>query len=72
MRFFVVLLVMAVTASTQAMRLGHGTSGIPEKQKLMRDAPQRFTGGQVATVYTTRTTPNLTVPIPTGHRATTR
>jgi hypothetical protein len=38
----------------------------------MRDAPQRFTVGQVATAYTTRITPNPTVPIRTGHRATTR
>jgi signal recognition particle subunit SEC65 len=38
----------------------------------MRDAPQRFTVGQVATVCTTRITPNPTVPIDTGRRATTR
>ena len=72
MRLFVVVLVMAITASTRPWRLGHGTSGTPEKRKLMRDAPQSFTVGQVATVSTTRITPNLTVPIRTGHRATTR
>jgi hypothetical protein len=38
----------------------------------MRGARQRFTMGRVATVYTTRTTPNLTVPIRTGRRATIR
>ena len=38
----------------------------------MRDAPQLFTVGQVATAYTTRITPNPTVPIRTGHPATTR
>ena len=38
----------------------------------MRDAPQRFTVGQVATVSTTQITPNRTVPIRIGHRATTR
>ena len=38
----------------------------------MGDAPQRFTVGQVATVCTTRITQNLTVPIRTGRRATTR
>ena len=38
MRLFVVTLVMAVMASTQAMCvLDHGTNGKPEKRKLMRD-----------------------------------
>jgi hypothetical protein len=38
----------------------------------MTDAPRHFTVGQVATVCTIRITPNSTVPIRTGHRATTR
>jgi len=37
----------------------------------MTDAPRHFTVGQVATVCTTRITPNLTVPTRTGRRATT-
>ena len=69
MRLFVIMLVMAITASTQAMAFG------PRHQRDTRKAEVNegsFTVGQVATVSTTRITPNLTVPIRTGHRATTR
>ena len=71
MRLFVVSWSWRSRHRLRPWRLGHGTSGTPEKRKLMRDAPQSFTVGQVATVSTTRITPNLTVPIRTGHRATT-
>jgi hypothetical protein len=69
MRLFVVVLALEVAVSTQAMAFGsHGRM----TKKKRRDAPQRFTVGQVATVCTTRITPNLTVPIRTGRRATIR
>ena len=71
MRLFVMVLALAVAASTQAMSFGsHGR--MTKKAEANDDAPRHFTVGQVATVCTIRITPNSTVPIRTGHRATTR
>jgi hypothetical protein len=71
MRLFVVVLALEVAVSTQAMAFGsHGR--MTKKAEVNEGCPAAFYVDQVATVCTTRITPNLTVPIRTGRRATIR
>ena len=69
MRLFVVMLVMAITASTQAMAFGPRHQRDTRKAEVNEGCSAAFYRGSGGNLYTTRITPNLTVPIRTGHRA---
>ena len=67
---FALVLALVLATSTQA---AHISAALCLSATLVAmDARQRFTVDQVATVCTTRITPNLTGPTRTGRRATIR